>query len=182
MPASDRPPAAIFDFSGPAATRGWEPVGDRVMGGVSSGRLAAAPGGPGVFEGEVSLANGGGFASVRSPPGRFDLSRADALVLEVRGDGRVYKLGLRTDPLLDGPTWQASFRPAAGRWEAVRLPLGAFRASWRGRPVPGSPPLDLAAVVRLGLLVGDRQAGPFRLEIAAIRAEPAEPDVEGGSP
>jgi monofunctional biosynthetic peptidoglycan transglycosylase len=172
MPASGAPAPAIFDFSGPGAVRGWEPVGDRVMGGVSTGRLVAPPGGPGVFEGEVSLAHGGGFASVRSPPGRFDLSGAAALVLEVRGDGRAYKLGLRTDPDLDGPSWQAGFRPAPGRWEAIRLPLRAFRAVWRGRPVPGAPPLDPSGVVRFGLVVGDRQAGPLRLEIAAIRRDP----------
>lgn len=172
MPASAIPSRAILDFSDPQAARDWQPVGDRVMGGLSTGRLRVPPGGPGVFEGEVSLAHGGGFASVRSPPGRFDLSRVSALVLEVRGDGRSYKLGLRTDPSLDGPTWQAAFRPAAGRWEAIRIPFGEFRATWRGRPVPGDPPLDPSAVVTLGLVAGDGQAGPFRLEIAAIRAEP----------
>jgi hypothetical protein len=173
MPESGAPADAIFDFSRPDAALGWEPVGDRVMGGASTGRLVAPPGGPGVFEGEVSLARGGGFASVRSPPGRFDLSGALALVLDVRGDGRAYRLGLRTDPDLDGPSWQAGFRPTPGRWEAIRLPLGAFRAVWRGRPIPGAPPLDPAGVVRFGLVVGDRQAGPFRLVIAAIRRDPA---------
>jgi monofunctional biosynthetic peptidoglycan transglycosylase len=51
-----------------------------------------------------------------------------------------------------------------------RLPFDAFRASWRGRPVPGAPLLDPARIVSFGLLVGERQAGPFRLEIAALRA------------
>jgi hypothetical protein len=172
------PPAAapaLFDFTAPDAARGWEPVGDRVMGGVSRGRLAAAPGGPAIFEGEVSLENGGGFASVRSPARALDLSGVGALLLRVRGDGRTYKLGLRTDPGLDGPTWQAPFRPPPGRWEDVRIPLADFRPTWRGRPVPGDPPLDAAAVARLGLVVGDGQAGPFRLELEAIRAEPRAP-------
>lgn len=178
MRPSAHPAGALFDFCRPEAARGWESVGDRVMGGVSTGRLRAPSGGPAVFDGEVSLEHGGGFASVRSPAGPFDLSRARALLLRVRGDGRAYKLGLRTDPGFDGPSWQAAFRPAAGQWEDVRIPLDAFSAVWRGRPVPGSPPLDAAAVVRLGLVVGDRQAGPFRLEIEAIRAEPDAP--EGG--
>ena len=42
------------------------------------------------FEGEVSLARGGGFASVRSPPGAFGDPDTRALVVEARGRGRVY--------------------------------------------------------------------------------------------
>ncbi len=160
----------LFDFADPASARAWSPIGDRVMGGASSGALLAVEGGAAAFVGEVSLEHGGGFASVRSAPGRFDLSRRDRLVLEVRGDGRVYKLGLRTDARLDGVSYQSPFGTRAGRWISVELPLSSFRATWRGRPVPGAPPLDPSAVTTIGLLVSGGQAGPFRLEIAAIRA------------
>jgi len=160
----------LFDFADPASADAWSPIGDPVMGGVSSGGLFPVEGGAAAFVGEVSLERGGGFASVRSAPGRFDLSRHERLFLDVRGDGKVYKLSLRTDPFLDGVSYQAPFATKAGAWISVELTLSSFRATWRGRPVPGAPPLDPSAVTTFGLLVSGRQAGPFRLEIAAIRA------------
>ena len=49
----------MFDFSEPDAARGWAPIDDRVMGGVSRSRWRHAPAGHAVFEGDVSLAQGG---------------------------------------------------------------------------------------------------------------------------
>ena len=43
----------------------WSAIDDRVMGGISASRLRSDESGHAVFEGEVSLASGGGFASVR---------------------------------------------------------------------------------------------------------------------
>jgi len=160
----------LFDFAIPSHALAWEPIGDRVMGGLSTGRLLPLPGGIGAFSGELSVAQGGGFASVRSAAGRFDLSLHSGLLLEVRGDGRVYKLSLRTDPYFDGVSYQAAFATRAGRWEEVALPFESFRATWRGGPVPGAPRLDAGQVASFGLLLADRQPGPFRLEIHAIRA------------
>lgn len=160
----------LFDFEDPGLAGAWEAVGDPVMGGISTGRLLPIPGGHARFTGMVSLDRGGGFASIRSAPGLFDLSAHEGLLLEIRGDGRVYKLALRTDPWFDAVAYQIRFVTRAGDWEAVRLPLAGFRATWRGRPVPGAPPLEPSRVSSFGLLLGDGQAGPFQLEIASIRA------------
>ncbi len=160
----------LLDFADPRAPGAWESIGDRVMGGRSTGTFRLPPGGPAVFLGEISLENGGGFASVRSAPGAFDLSRHHGLVLEVRGDGRSYKLSIRTDPWFDGVAWQAPFATRAGAWEAIRLPLEEFRPTWRGRPVPGAGRLEAGRVATFGLVVAERRPGPFRLEVAALRA------------
>jgi len=37
--------------------------------------------------------------------------------------------------------------------------------------VPGAPPLDPARVRQIGLMIADRQAGPFALAVRSIRAE-----------
>jgi hypothetical protein len=50
------------------------------------------------------------------------------------------------------------------------LPFSEFVPTFRGRTVPGAPPLDLSRVVTVGLMISDKQAGPFRLEIAWIKA------------
>jgi NADH dehydrogenase [ubiquinone] 1 alpha subcomplex assembly factor 1 len=160
----------LVDFSDPRAPDSWEAIGDRVMGGQSTGRLETLPGGRAVFLGEISLEDGGGFASVRSGRGSYDLSRHEGLVLEIRGDGRTYKLAIRTDPDFDGVSWQAAFETRPGSWEAIRLPLAGFRPTWRGRPVPGAGRLEPGRVVSFGLVVAERRAGSFRLEISALRA------------
>lgn len=55
----------IHNFDNPGSTQDWHPINDGVMGGVSTSRLTFDLAGHAVFEGDVSLQNGGGFASVR---------------------------------------------------------------------------------------------------------------------
>jgi monofunctional biosynthetic peptidoglycan transglycosylase len=159
----------VFDFGNAATMGAWQVVNDEVMGGVSAGSFRPA-GGAAVFEGEVSLENNGGFASVRSLPARHDLAGCDAFVIRVRGDGRRYKFTARMDPGFDGAVYQAGFTTRAGEWEEHRLPLNQFVPTFRGRVLPGEPPLDPVRVVSVGVLISDRQEGPFRLEIAWIGA------------
>lgn len=161
----------LFDFSLPDAAAQWSAIDDRVMGGVSRSRLQQDPAGHAVFEGVVSLEQNGGFASVRSRPGALAAPGAAAYVLEVAGDGKRYKLSLRMDDAFDSVTHQADFAPEAGRWTTVRLEMTRFRATFRGRPVRDAPPLDPGQVRQLGLLIADKQAGPFELAVRSIRAE-----------
>lgn len=147
----------------------WSSVDDRVMGGVSSSRAALSEDGL-VFAGLLSLGHGGGFASIRTQPRDYGLAGVQALVLRVLGDGRTYKLGLRTDDDFDGIQYQARFSTHAGTWEDVRLALPAFQPTRRGRSVPAAP-LDPARIRVFGLVIADRQAGPFRLVVASLGAE-----------
>ncbi|HSD60501.1 MAG TPA: CIA30 family protein [Burkholderiales bacterium] len=157
-------------FDDPGSVRGWSPIDDVVMGGVSSSRLRFDPAGHAVFEGVVSLENHGGFASVRAAPGDYAAPGAQVYLLSVRGDGKRYKLTLRADSDFDGVNYQSQFAPPAGQWAELRLAADGFRASFRGREVP-APPLDPGRVRQLGLMISGRQAGPFSLELRWIRAE-----------
>jgi hypothetical protein len=120
-----------------------------------------------VFSGFVSLANNGGFASVRSPSFAA-LGGGGAFLLTVRGDGKRYKFSVRTDTAFDGVSYQAAFQPPPGEWVVVHLAAGDFLPTWRGRIVDNAPPLDPARAQQLGLLIADRQAGGFRLAVGAI--------------
>jgi NADH dehydrogenase [ubiquinone] 1 alpha subcomplex assembly factor 1 len=158
----------IFDFRDPVAVASWLAIGDRVMGGHSSGRLSFA-GSVAAFEGRVSLENGGGFASVRSPPRLHDLGGFSGIALLVRGDGRAYKLNLRIDAGFDGLAYQARFPTSDGKWTSVALAFEAFLPVFRGRRVEAEA-LDSRRIATFGLLVADRQQGAFRLEVACIAA------------
>lgn len=169
-----------FDFKD--AT--WQIVDDRVMGGSSRSTISATPDGHAVFEGDLVVA-GGGFASVRCVPGRMlDLTGARGLRLRCAGDGRVgYKISLKTDRNMDGVSYQASFDAGDGSSDAVKtvsLPLSAFKANFRGRPVPNAPPLRGEDVVQVGVMLSRYdagstdsrvQAGRFRLRLVDLSAE-----------
>ena len=96
---------------------------------------------------------------------------ASDYVLELRGDGKRYKLNLRTDDAFDGLSYQAAFETTAGTWTVLRLQLAAFRATLRGRAVAGAPPLDTVAVRQIGLVITDRQSGSFALALRSIGVE-----------
>jgi len=160
----------LLDFEDPADAALWRPVDDVVMGGVSRSVFEQA--GPGVarFRGEVSLENFGGFASVRTPPRDWDTAGAEAFVLRVRGDGKTYKFTLRTGDGFDGIQYQQRFT-ASDAWRDVRLPVSEFVATFRGRKVPFAPSLNPAKVRAIGLMISDKQAGPFELLVDRIAVE-----------
>jgi len=158
----------LFDFTDPSAASAWHAIDDRVMGGISRSSLRYDPAGHAVFEGTVSLERNGGFASVRSSPDERGLPGAEACLIELRGDNKQFKLSLLTDDGFDSLNYQASFAPKGTDWQALHLPLAAFRANFRGREVTDAPPLDPARIRQVGLMIAARQAGPFALDIRRI--------------
>ena len=159
----------LLSFGDPDEATVWRAVNDGVMGGVSAGGFDVE-GGAGVFHGTLSLEHGGGFASVRRPVRLGALADSDGISLRVRGDGRHYQCRVGSDQLPDGASYATSFDTTAGEWLDVSLPWQAFDAVFRGRSVTDAPPLSPGRIHRIGFLLADRRAGPFQLEIAAIRA------------
>jgi NADH dehydrogenase [ubiquinone] 1 alpha subcomplex assembly factor 1 len=160
----------LFNFASAATLTDWSAIDDSVMGGVSRSRLRHDAAGHAVFEGIVSLEQKGGFASVRSRPMPLGAQGATHYLLEVRGDAKRYKLNLRTDDTFDGVNYQASFDAPADLWTVVRLPLSSFTPTFRGRAVPDAPPLDALRVRQVGLMIADKQAGPFALALRSLQA------------
>jgi hypothetical protein len=166
-----RPPFDLCRFDTAQAVAAWRAVDDRVMGGVSRSRLRFNADGHATFEGEVSLEQNGGFASVRSAPALPGVPEATHCVIEARGDGKHYKLCLFLVDAFDATSYQAELSPSARDWIVIRLPVAAFSASLRGRPVPQAPALSTASIRQVGLMIAGRQAGRFALDIRAIRLE-----------
>ena len=175
-------PTLIHRFDTPASTQNWQPINDGVMGGVSVSRMRFDLAGHAVFEGEVSLENNGGFASVRASG--LDLGCVDtvAYLLTVWGDGHTYKLNCRTDSGFDGVNYQAVFTPPPGLWTQTVLPVPVFEPSFRGRLVQGAPALQPQAVSQVGLMISDKQAGAFRLMIKTLEAIPTLTSASGPLP
>ena len=160
----------LIDFA--AETETWPSIDDRVMGGVSASSMTAADGFVS-FRGEVSFENNGGFASVRSRPELRDLSAYDGLILRVRGDGKRYGFRIRTSASFDGVSYQTTIQPPAGEWHDIAVAFDEMVPVYRGRRVADHPPLDPARVTTFGFIIA-RQEGPFRLDVAHIRAVSAD--------
>jgi NADH dehydrogenase [ubiquinone] 1 alpha subcomplex assembly factor 1 len=158
---------AVLDFGEAAASAGFRSIDDVVMGGMSASRVSVR-GGALRFEGTVSLERGGGFASMRGP--LVLPTDARALLIEVRGDGQRYRLTLKTSDDNAGHQHQAGFIAPAD-WTTLRFEPQDFQASFRGRPLDLPPP-RLDAQRALGVLIADRQAGRFELEIRRVWALP----------
>lgn len=166
----------LFDFQTTTNVPPWQIVNDDVMGGKSSGSFRFLPTGSAVFSGTVSLENNGGFASVRSSTALHDLTGCNCFGIRFRGDGRRYKFTARTDAAFDTPLYQCPFLTKFSEWEEQWLPFKFFVPTFRGRALIGEPPLNPAKVSSVGFLISDHQEGPFKLEVAWIKAAPGSGD------
>ncbi|CEP37654.1 MULTISPECIES: CIA30 family protein [unclassified Halomonas] len=158
-------------FNNPGEQQRWYAVDDGVMGGVSHSGFSVIEG-EGRFHGDVSLENGGGFASVRREPNDFEPTLADAqgIALTVRSDGRTYQLRLKSTSLGDASAYRVKFTPAQDTWETLHFPWSAFEAVRRGTVLSDAPTIKPSDIYQLGFLIADRTAGPFCLQVKRIES------------
>ena len=148
----------------------WRTQNDTVMGGVSQSRFEMTEEGVFVFTGNVSLENNGGFASVRARLVEPELEGATAFRLRVRGDGQKYELRFRVKGDWSWVSYRHDFETEKDEWVEVELPVEEFEAGWRGRSVPEAPAFDPAGAFEIGIMISDKQEGPFELEVDWIGA------------
>ncbi len=90
-------------------------VNDVVMGGVSRSQLSLSSTGTLLFEGNISLDYGGGFASVRSVFNTLDEENLNGILIMVKGDGKTYQLLVRQQKQFDGVAFFQRFETT--KWE-----------------------------------------------------------------
>jgi uncharacterized protein YbjT (DUF2867 family) len=159
----------------------WGAVDDVVMGGVSASGIHFLEN-TAVFAGNVSTANSGGFASIRTKnfEPRFDLSGYEGVELRVKGDGQRYKLFLRTDTKWDGVGYSYSFDTVDNTWITLRVAFQDLIPVFRAKVVQNSPPIDPSMVSSFQLMLSKFEydgglnphfsPGGFALEIESIKA------------
>ncbi len=113
----------ITDFRPAGKGLNWQTVNDTLMGGISTSRIEVTSKRVARFSGTLSLANNGGFASMRSSGNLPDLSGQDALIVRAKGDGRTYQLRVRTGRGRRVPDYSAQISTTNGVWQENRLPI-----------------------------------------------------------
>ena len=147
----------------------WYSVDDSVMGGVSAGTSQLTKDEL-LFLGEVSLENNGGFSSIRTSPLETNLQGHHGLKLLVMGDGKTYQFRIRTDANRDGVNYSHPFETQENEWIEVELPFSDFVPGYRGRIMSDYGLLNPSEIKTLGILISDKQEGPYKLRVKKISA------------
>ena len=164
----DSKPAANLEFD--SGVKGWQTVLDGVMGGRSTGRIAAGEGGTLRFTGELSLENNGGFSQIRTAVPEGTYAGTTGLIMRVKGDGRSYQCDIRSSRLrLMAGGYQSVFKTKAGEWTEVEIPFDQCVANSFGQRMRNAPALDPASIESVGITLADKQEGPFAIEVDWIR-------------
>ena len=161
--------STIFDFGNKDQYEACRIVNDGVMGGISKSEMIAADSTTATFQGDVSLENNGGFASVRTMPHKYNLDGYTGITIRVRGDGKKYQFRIRIDNRFDGISYRYIFDTKPNKWMTIHMPFSDFVPTFRGR-ILDEDPLSAKEIEQLGFLIADKQAGNFRLEIDWIKA------------
>ncbi len=172
----------LFDFSnGSIEIRNtWGALDDVVMGGVSDSTIRIENGAA-IFSGNVSTANSGGFASVRTRnfEPAIDLSAYTGIELQVKGDGNRYKFLVRDSDGWDSVGYSQSFDTVQDEWITVKIPFAEMIPVFRAKTLSNqliqksslrSLQLMLSKFEYDGALNPHFQTGAFALAVSKIAA------------
>lgn len=146
----------------------WKIVNDSVMGGRSDATLKLKNNLYGVFNGYLSLQNNGGFSSIRAyyPP---DLTNVKSITIRIKGDGRQYSFRVRGNTS-NWASYTHTFNTVKNKWIEKELMIKDFYPLYRGYYLNDMPLLSEMVIKEIGIMLSDKQTGPFELEIDWIRA------------
>lgn len=155
----------IFEFKPESDLSSWNIVNDDVMGGRSTSSFNLNSDAYGEFKGKVSLANNGGFSSVRHFIGKTNITAYSTFVIRLKGDGKEYQFRAKTNTR-DYYSY-ITYISTTGDWQTVEIPFNSLYPNFRGRK------LDMANypgefVEEIGFLIGNNKAEEFILLIDKI--------------
>jgi hypothetical protein len=162
-------PSLTFDFGTTCdSCDDWFVVLDGVMGGRSQGDVSMTESSI-IFKGKVSLENNGGFASLRTSYGDFDLSSYKMVSVRYRSTGQDFGLTLNKYRQFWRPNYKVNLPITDGAWKTMSLQLEDFKTYRLGEEIPGNPSKeDLKEIIRLGLISNTKAATTFEIEVDSI--------------
>lgn len=173
----------IFDFTKPTQDlkETWGALDDIVMGGVSESSIRLIDN-TALFTGNVSTANSGGFASVRTRnfESALDLTGFSGIQLRVKGDGKRYKLIVRSEAKWDGIGYCYSFDTVYNIWITVTIPFEKLIPVFRAKTVKDGSRLNTQTIYSFQLMLSKFEydgalnpkftPGSFQLELESVKA------------
>lgn len=159
-----------FDFGNEKTnTKTWFTITDNVMGGVSTSKLAQKESSI-LFSGNISFDNNGGFASLRSGFGKYDLSAYNAVRIKFKSENQKFALTLDDSRNWWEPNYKYEFQSEqSSDWKTVNFNLSDFYEEIIGRKSGNKISNSiLKNICQIGIITNDKKEGPFSLEIDYI--------------
>jgi NADH dehydrogenase [ubiquinone] 1 alpha subcomplex assembly factor 1 len=161
-------PMILYNFSLTSQAHEWIVVDDVVMGGKSNGSFRINDANHGIFEGNVSLENNGGFSSVRHWIDQKKVENFTKVVLDIKGDGNPYQFRIKANKS-DYYSYVAEFNTTSD-WVIVEIPFNTMYPSFRGQRLD-APNFPGKLIEEIAFLIGNKKAVSFKLEIDKITLE-----------
>lgn len=158
-------PKVIFDFNKNSNIQDWKIVDDVVMGGQSAGNFNLNADGFGVFEGNISLDNNGGFSSLRYRFPQIMVKNYTLISIKLKGDGKNYQFRIKSNSG-DYYSYIAPFS-SSGEWQELEIPLKEMYPSFRGKRLD-QPNFNEGTIEEIAFLIGNKKAEKFKLMIDKI--------------
>ena len=155
----------LFDFNKKTNPREWRIIDDVVMGGISDGKFKIDENGNGVFFGNVSTENNGGFSSVRYQMKTKDISDFSKVSIRLKGDGKNYQFRIKDD-INSYYSYITTFE-TSGEWETITLNLKDLYPSFRGQTL-NFPNYKGDFLEEIVFLIGNKKNESFELVLDKI--------------
>ena len=155
----------IFNFNKSSDIKNWIVIDDVVMGGKSSGSFKLNSDGYGVFLGDISLENNGGFSSVRYRFEKILINKSTKISIRIKGDGKKYQFRIKSNSG-DYYSYISSFS-TTGEWQEIEIPLKDMYPSFRGRKLD-QPNFSNDTFEEITFLIGNKNKEKFQLLIDKI--------------
>ncbi|WP_372752280.1 CIA30 family protein [Mariniflexile sp.] len=155
----------IFDFKETTGVADWVIVNDAVMGGKSAGSFSLTEDGFGLFQGELSLENNGGFSSVRCQFKPLKVKQYESIFIKLKGKPTSFQFRIKDD-LNNNHSYVKLFH-TSGEWQDIEISLKDMLPKFRGTK------LDLPAfsgdfIEQIGFLIANKKSEKFELLIERI--------------
>lgn len=156
----------IYDFDKFTSIQEWKIINDDVMGGRSSANFRLNDEGHGVFEGNVSLENNGGFSSVRYRFDKLSIKNYNKIILNLKGDGAKYQFRIKIKDT-DTHSYISSFS-SSGEWQKIEISLKDMPPYFKGKKL-NQPNFNESNIEQVAFLIGNKKEQPFKLIINYIQ-------------
>jgi len=158
----------IFDFNHDANISDWRIVDDVVMGGRSNGQFKIDSDGNGIFSGDVSLENNGGFSSVRYQFEKINTTKDSKINIRLKGDGKEYQFRVK-NKRNTYYSYIMNFK-TSGYWENIIINLKDLYPSFRGQTM-NIPNFTGNSIEEIAFLIGNKKNESFTLVLDKIEIE-----------
>jgi hypothetical protein len=155
----------VFDFYEDVSLRNWRIVDDVVMGGRSNGTFELTSEGHGIFSGDISLENNGGFSSVRYQFRGARVNESTRVQIRLKGDGKRYQF--RVKHTLRAYYSYEKYFTTSGDWQVIEIPVKEMYPAFRGNRL-NIPNFNHDTIQEVTFLFGNKKPEPFQLLIDEI--------------